>query len=169
LIDDKEFEKFSAYKFSIGYPLVCRLEFSPKSRREAGDVVFHFPDREKIFISWGKLEDAQKKYPTLDGQAEHTIEVMKKNANPKTFERLAQDSLNIHSHKAAYNHARFDGYIGGGGLLPRRKTVRKEMLSVHLRCENGSRYFVIYSTPSINAPKDFSDLFLSMVKTFECH
>ena len=59
------FETFSVYNFSVDYPAVCRIEFNPKSRREAGDIVFHFPDREKVFLTWGKLEDAQKKFPTV--------------------------------------------------------------------------------------------------------
>ena len=57
-----EFETFSVYSFSIDYPPVCRVEFNPKSRREAGDIVFHFPDKEKLFLSWGNLEKAQKKF-----------------------------------------------------------------------------------------------------------
>jgi len=167
LKDDEGFERFSIYKFSIGYPPVCRLEFNPKSRREAGDVVFHFPDREKIFISWGNLEDAQKKFPTVEDQAEHNIQVVKKNAHVKSFERVAQDSLRINSHNAAYNHIRLEEMVGG--FFPSKKTIRRQALSVHLRCEKLSRYFVIYSMPSAKAPEDFSDLFLLMVKTFECH
>ena len=51
--------------FSMDYPEVCRIEFNPKSMKQKGDVVFHFPDREKIFVSWGKLDVAQKKLQRL--------------------------------------------------------------------------------------------------------
>ena len=71
LLDEPEFETFSVYKFSMNYPPICRVEFNPKTRREAGDIVFHFPDpdrprapTEKVFLSWGALDKATKKFPT---------------------------------------------------------------------------------------------------------
>ena len=57
---NSESEPFSAYGFSIQYPMVCRVEFNPKSLRGKGDVVFHFPDREKLFVTWGNLAAALK-------------------------------------------------------------------------------------------------------------
>jgi hypothetical protein len=55
-LEKRNFEKFSVYNFSLDYPPVCRIEFNPKSRHESGDVVFHFPDKEKVFVTWGSLE-----------------------------------------------------------------------------------------------------------------
>jgi hypothetical protein len=161
------FETFSIYRFSLDYPAVCRVEFNPKSRREAGDLVFHFPDREKVFLSWGKLESAQKKFPTVQDQAEHSLQSVKKSARVKNFDRVAQDSLEINSHRAAYNRVRMEevsASLFGGG-----RTVKREALSMHLHCEPMSRYFVIYALLSPNAPEDFADLFLEMVHSFKCH
>ena len=110
---DAEFEKFSVYNFSIEYPPVCRVEFNPKSRREAGDIVFHFPDREKVFLSWGDLEKAEKKFETAEKQAEHSLQVVKKSGNVKKMEKLENDMLTLNSHKAAYNRVRLDEQSGG--------------------------------------------------------
>lgn len=161
------FETFSVYRFSMDYPAVCRVEFNPKSRREAGDVVFHFPDREKVFLSWGKLENALKKFPTVEEQAEHSLKSVKKSTQVKNFDRVTQDSLEINSHKAAYNRVKMEevpaSFFGG------KRTIKREALSLHVHCESMSRYFVIYALLSPNAPADFADLFLDMVHSFKCH
>jgi len=162
------FERFSVYQFGINYPSVCRVEFNPKSRREGGDVVFHFPDKEKIFLSWGALEKAQKKFPTVEEQAEHSIKVVTKSGNVKNVQRVSQDSLNISSHRAAYNHIKLDemqpGLFFGG-----KKGVPREAHSVHVHCEETSRYFVIYTLLSTKAPEDFGQLLVTMANSFKCH
>jgi hypothetical protein len=160
------FEQFSVYKFSMDYPAVCRIEFNPKSRREAGDIVFHFPDREKLYLSWGKLEDAQKKFATSREHAEHSLEIAKKSRQVKGFERIRQESLEVSSHKAEYNHAKMEELSASPF---RSRSTKREALSLHLHCEPSSRYFVIYALLSPNAPDDFEDLFLDMVRSFKCH
>ena len=160
------FETFSVYRFSIDYPAACRIEFNPKSRRETGDVAFHFPDREKVFLTWGKLEDAQKRFATPEDQAEHSLEVTRKSRQVKNFERVKQDSLEVNSHTAEYNRAKMEE---SSTSLLRGQTKKREALSLHLHCEQSSRYFVIYALLSPNAPEDFADLFLDMVQSFRCH
>ena len=160
------FETFSVYRFSVDYPAVCRIEFNPKGRREAGDVAFHFPDREKVFLSWGKLEDAQKRFATPKDHAEHSLEVTRKSRQVKNFERVKQDSLEVNSHKAEYNRAKMEE---SSTSLLRGQTKKREALSLHLHCEQSSRYFVIYALLSPNAPEGFADLFLDMVQSFRCH
>jgi hypothetical protein len=161
------FETFRIYRFSIDYPAVCRVEFNPKSRREAGDIVFHFPDREKMFLSWGKLEHAQKKFPTVEEQAEHSLKAASKTRQVKGFQRITQDPLEINSHKAAYNRVKLEEIPAS--LFARKRTIKHEALSLHLQCESSSRYFVIYTLLSPNAPEDFADLFLDIVRSFKCH
>jgi hypothetical protein len=151
----------------MDYPAVCRIEFNPKSRREAGDVVFHFPDREKIFLSWGNLEKALKKFPTAEEQAEHSLESVKKDSHAKSVERIKQNSLEINSHKASYNHFKVEEIPSS--LFPGKKTRERQALTMHLHCEPTSRYFVVYVLLSPNAPEDFEDLFLDMLRSFKCH
>ena len=165
---DDNFERFSVYNFSIDYPPVCRVEFNPKSRREAGDIVFHFPDKEKVFLSWGDLEKAEKKFATAEKQAEHSLQVVKKSGNVKKMEKLSSDSLTLNSHTAAYNRVRLDEQ--SAGLFPGKKTVPHEAYSIHLHCDKSSRYFVVYTMLSPRAPEDFGDaIFMVMAKSFKCH
>jgi hypothetical protein len=161
------FENFSVYNFSVDYPKVCRLEFNSKSTRQKGDIVFHFPDREKIFVSWGALEDAQKRFATVDEQAERSIKAAGKTAHTKDMERVKQDSMNINSHRAAYNHVKMEET--SAGFISSKGKVKRDVMSLHLHCEPTSRYFVIYAMPTRNAPEDFGDLFLDTARTFECH
>jgi len=65
---------------STVYPSVCRLEFSPKSTRDSGDIAFHFPDENKVFLTWVELEKARKKFEMLEEYAEKSIKVVKKEA-----------------------------------------------------------------------------------------
>ncbi len=161
------FETFSVYRFAMDYPTVCRVEFNPKSRREAGDIVFHFPDREKVFLSWGKLENAQKKFQTVEAQAESSLKSVKKSSQVKNFDRVTQDMLEINSHKAAYNRVKMDEVPAG--FFPGKRVIKHEALSLHVHCEQTSRYYVIYALLSPNAPEDFPDLFLDMAHSFRCH
>lgn len=161
------FETFSVYNFSIDYPAVCRVEFNPKSRREKGDLVFHFPDREKVFVSWGVLEDATKRFRTVEEQAEHGIKTVSKSSQVKSAERVKKDVIEVNSHKAAYNLVKLSqssrGLLGGG------KATSHDAYSVHLQCDKSSRYFVIYSILTTNAPEDFGDLMNTMIESFKCH
>jgi hypothetical protein len=166
-LKSESYEKFSVYGFSIDYPRVCRVEFNPKSRRESGDIVFHFPDKEKLYLSWGALEKAQKSFQTVEKQAEHGVENLRKGGNIKNFERVEQDTLNVSKHKAIYNRVK----IGqpAPGLFGSKKMTYRQGYSCHLHCEESSRYFVIYSILSPSGPEDFGELILAIVKSFECH
>jgi hypothetical protein len=167
---EQKMEQFSVYRFSMEYPPVCRFEFNPKTRREKGDIVLHFPDKEKIFISWGQLPVVLKKYETAEAFAKHSIKSMTKSRTVNKSEILTQDSFRVNSHDAYYNKAKFLE-AGGGGLFGGRRGPPGGRItcSVHLYCPNSSRYFVIYALLTAHAPEDFDDLFLKMVKTFQCH
>jgi hypothetical protein len=161
------FEKFSLYGFAISYPLTCRIEFNPKTRRESGDVVFHFPDLEKVYLSWGELEKVQKKFPTVDEHAEHSIEIIKKNRGVKNLERISKDSINLNSHTAVYTHIRLSEIQAS--MFVRSRETRREAYSIHLHCSNAGRYFVLYSLIPETAGKEFEGIFRAMANTFECH
>ena len=161
------FEKFSVYGFSIDYSMVCRIEFNPKSRRNAGDIVFHFPDREKIFLSWGDLEKVQRKFHTVEEHAKHSVDLIGKSSQVKNLERVTQELLEINSHKAAYNHIKLDEM--SRGLFGARKSATRQAFSLHIYCDNSSRYYLMYAFPSLNAPENFGDLVLQMMKSFKCH
>ena len=164
---NEEFENFSIYGFSINYPKECRVEFNPKSRRESGDVVFHFPERNKIFLSWGDLEKATKRFQTIEAHAENSLETVKKTGNVRNFEKVSSDTVNVRSHKAAYNHVRLEemtaGFFTGGRAVPR------DACSVHVHCPDSSRYFVIYALFPHESVEKQEKAFMAVTKSLKCH
>ena len=167
-MEDASLERFSIYGFSIDYPPVCWFEFSPKSRREKGDMVIHFPDKEKLFLSWGDLGTVQKNFQTVKGQADHSIKAMMKSRNVAKVERIVDTSLKINSHEAVFNQVRF-GELSVPLGFGRTKATKYLACSIHIHCSESARYFVVYAILSPNAPKDFDELFVRMVKSFTCH
>ena len=164
-----EMEEFAVYGMSMEYPPVCRFEFNPKTRREKGDVVLHFPDKEKVFLSWGQLALVLKKHATAKAFADYSIKSMSKSRSVKKSEKLAGDSFTVNGHEAAYNKAKFEE-VAAGGLFGRRTVPGGRItLSVHLFCPESKRYYVVYALLTRNAPEDFDDLFVKMAKSFKCH
>jgi len=164
----EQIERFSVYGFSIDYPFVCRIEFKPNNTRGKGDMVFHFPDKEKLFVSWGDLTGAQKDFQTLEGQVEHNMQSLKKRSKRLNVRNLARttDSLRVSSHRAIFNRIRIEE--PGPGLF-RKTKVSRSAYTVHLHCPNSNRFFVIYTLLSSRAPEDFESLFKAMVSSLKCH
>ncbi|MGD0175220.1 MAG: hypothetical protein ABSC50_00140 [Candidatus Bathyarchaeia archaeon] len=164
---DPDFERFSVYGFSIDYPKEARIEFNPKSRRGEGDVVFHFPDKTKIFLSWGDLEKAKKSFGTVGEHADHGLNKVKTARNIKSFELISHDTVSINSHQGAYNRAKFEevavGFLGGRSKSPR------EAHSIHVHCAESSRYYVVYALLFIGGTYDYAKAFTKMAKTLKCH
>jgi hypothetical protein len=150
------------------YPSVCRFEFNPKTKREKGDIVIHFPDREKIFVSWGQLSLVTKKYPTAEAFANHGIKSMAKSRNIAKSDKIEEKPMTVNSHNATYNKVQFHESVGMS-LFGKGRTNVRTTCSAHLYCPESSRYFVIYALLTPNAPEDFDKLFLEMVDSFRCH
>ena len=164
---DEHFESFSIYGFSINYPKECRVEFNPKSRREAGDIVFHFPDKVKIFLSWGELEKATTRFQTIEKHAENSLETMKKAANVKNFEKVMSDSLKVRSHSGAYNHVTLDEVTMS--FFTGRRKVPRDACSVHVHCPDSSRYFVIYGLFPRESFNEQEKALKTMINSLKCH
>jgi len=166
-IGSDELERFSIYRFSIEYPAVCRFEFNPKTRREKGDIVIHFPDKQKVFLSWGDLAVVTKKFQTANEFAKHSIKAMGKSRNVSKTDKLTEKTLTVNSHEAFYNMVRF--HETPMGFFGRGKGIARVTCSAHFFCPKSSRYFVIYALLTPAAPEDFDKLFLTMVESFRCH
>jgi hypothetical protein len=161
-----DFESFRIYGFSIMYPSNCRLELSVKSRRDTGDIIFHFPDKVRIFLSWGELRKALKKFQTAEEHAEHSLSIVKKSGNVKSFERVSQDSLNICSHRGVYNHVELEE--ASVSLFAGSRRTSRVAYSVHVHCPSSSRYFVIYTLlPGTEA--EYEKIVLAMANSLSCH
>jgi hypothetical protein len=162
------FETFSVYGLSMDYPEVCRVEFNPKSRRDAGDVVFHFPDRERLFLSWGSLEEARKRYADANAQAIESIDRAKRNRQVRSMENVEHESLLLQGHQAIYNHMRFQ--VVSPGLLRDRQTGEQETHSIHLHCPESGRYYVVYgSATSTSDSSNQRSILLEMASSLRCH
>jgi len=159
-------EKFSLYGFSIDYPSACRIELNSKSSRETGDVTFHFPNKERVILIWGDLAKAQKRFHTVEGHAEHGIRRIATSGPVKTCERVNKTSIELNSHTAAYNHIKVNQSVS---IFAKNKTATREGYSLHLHCQNSSRYFIISTLLSSNAPEDFGELMKAMISSFKCH
>ena len=157
-------EHFSVYGFTIDYPATSHVELDRKSRRSSGTVTFHLTDTDKISVSWGDLQSALKRFQTVDDHAEHSLKIVKKGHGVKNFERISRDSLNVNSHRSAYNRVRFDEVIPR--FITGSTTSPREVYSVHVHCPDSSRYFVIYT---LTSDTDTERLFSVMANSFQCH
>jgi len=161
------FEKFSMYGFAIDYPDVCKVDFNSKSRREAGDVVFTFPNSSRIYLSWGELEKVSKRFASVEEHADYSLDAMKKGKNVLNFERVSRDTGALRDHKTSVNKVRFDEkalkFLGRGKDIPR------EAYSLHVHCDKSNRYFVHYSMAAAGGELRFDRIMESMRDSFKCH
>jgi len=164
---ESDFENFSMYGFAIDYPEVCRVEFNSKSRREAGDLAFRFPDSAKIFLSWGELEKVSKRFGTAHEHADFSLEAMKKGKNVKNFEQVSRDTVPLHSHHTSVNKVRFDEKAVK--LFGRGKDIPREAYSLHVHCDQTNRYFVLYTMAPASGDLRIERIMQSMRESFRCH
>ncbi len=155
------------YGFTVNYPKGCRVEFNPKSKEYEGDVVFHFADKTKIFLSWGELEKAIGNFQTVEQHAEHSLDKVRKSSNVKNFQKISEDTVEIRSHRAAFNQVSLEevsiGFLSGKQTTPRRA------YSIHVHCENSARYFVIYGIFHGEVANEYEKTLLAMSSSLICH
>jgi hypothetical protein len=129
-------------------------------------VVFHFPDKVKIFLSWGDLEKAVKSFHTVEEHADHSLNAVKKSGNVKKFERVSRDTLSLYSHKGVYSRVRLEEMTVG--FLTGRKSIPRDAYSVHVHCQDSSRYFVIY-TLIYGGTEGHEKTLMTMANSIKCH
>ena len=161
------FENFSIYGFSIDYPETCRVGFNSKSRREAGDVSFIFPDSVKIFLSWGDLGKVSKRFGSVEEHADYGLDKMQKGKNVKNFERVSRNTMPLHNHRGSVNKVRFDEK--GLKLFGHGKDIPREAYSLHVHCDKSNRYFVLYTMTPADGDVRFDRIMESMGESFNCH
>ena len=154
------------YGFRIDYPEECRVEFNSKSRREAGDVAFRFPENARIYLSWGELEKVAKRFNSAEEHANYSLEAMQKGKNVKNFERVHRDTIPTHSHKGTLTKVKFDEK--GVRFIPGSKDLPREAYSFHVHCDKSNRYFILYGMTPANEAR-FGRIMDSMRESFKCH
>jgi len=166
-MEDSDYELVVLYGFSATCPKTARLEFNPKSNRKKGDLVFHLEEGFKIFLSWGSLEEAKKRYPTAAAQASRSIERSVKSTRAKLDGTTETRDLKIQGHDAVYTHARMLFERGGFPFGTRR--VTQDAYAMHVHCDNSERYYVMYAFARPEASEELGKIFQPMMSSLKCH
>ncbi len=160
------YDHFSIYGFDVEYPKDWRVELNPKSEKTAGEVAFQSPERDRMFVFWGALEEAKKNFESLDEHVERTIEKVKKSRGVNYVEVTEQKELKINGHRAIFTHLKA---TFTQGFLKRRE-VSRQLWSSHLYCEQTARYFILHGSPSSEEiSTEHATVFKHMQKSFKCH
>jgi len=162
-----DFELLALYGFSAMCPKIARLELNPKSRRQKGDLVLHFEQGLKIFVSWGRLEDARKRYPTAAAQASDSVKRSIKSTQAKLDGTPETKNLKIHGHDAVYTHARMFTERGGFPFGSRR--VVQDAYAMHVHCEDSERYYVVYAFVRPEGSETLAKIFEPVMSSLKCH
>lgn len=159
-------EVFSVYGFRIRIPDDWRVEFNPKGNRVKGDVAFHSPKRNRIFLSWGPLEEATKRFRSIEEQRDWGVEQISKSRNIRKASVADSRTIQVSGHRALMTRVKASS---GGGFLSSRQPDRT-VSSMYLYCPNKSRYYILYS--SLGHPEeypDFPSLFDRVAQSMVCH
>jgi hypothetical protein len=162
-----KYELLAIYGFSANCPNNARLELNPKTRREKGDVVFHLEDGIKVFLSWGSLEDARKRYATAAAQASASIERSVKSTRAKLDGTPETKNLKIQGHDATYTHARM--FVERGGFPFGSRRVTQDSHSMHLQCDESGRYYVVYAFARPETSEQVGKIIEPIMLSLKCH
>jgi len=164
-----EYESFCVYGFCTVYPVTWKVELNPKSERSEGDVAFKSPERVNIFVSWGPLEKAKKRYSSLEEHAKDSLKRIKKNSGVKEVELIQRKVIRVNSHKAIFSHVKI--IIPRPSFLPfkKEKTDEREVRCMHLHCKPSERYFVIFGEITPDKSLEHGEVFKNIMKSFICH
>ena len=161
-----ETEKFALYGFEVLIPSGWRVEFNPKGTREKGDVVFQSQKGNRFFISWGKLEDALKKFKSLEEHRDNSISQLKKGTGVKNVNVTDLHEIQICGHRALMS--RVTAEIQSGMMS--KKVSEKNLWAMHLHCPVVARYYVLFDTErDPDEIEDMGGVFDSYAKSMVCH
>jgi hypothetical protein len=161
------YELLAMYGFSANYPNNARLELNPKTRREKGDVVLHLENGIKVFLSWGSLEDARKRYATAAAQASASIDRSVKSTRAKLDGTPETKNLKIQGHDATYTHARM--FVERGGFPFGSRRVTQDSHSMHLQCDESGRYYVVYAFGRPETSEQVGKIIEPIMLSLKCH
>lgn len=160
-----KYELLALYGFSANCPNNARLEFNPKARREKGDLVLHLEEGFKVFLSWGSLQEARRRYISAAAQASGSIERSIRSTRARLEGTPETKNLKIQGHEAVYTHARMSAVQGGFGS----RRVVQDSHSMHLHCEDSKRYYVVYAFVRPDQSEQLRKVFEPIVSSLNCH
>jgi len=159
-------EAFALYGFELRIPKTWRVELNPKDTRDTCDVAFHTPKRNRIFVSWGSLEEANKRFKTLEEHRDWTLSELKKARGVKAISITSSGETRICGHRALVTQV--SASLGGGIMAPPQPV--REMGSAFFYCPEGGRYYVVHS--QLRFPDEFAnfrEVFDSLLRSVKCH
>ena len=157
----------SIYGFGVDYPKDWRVELKPESDRNRGNLVFHSPTRDNMFVSWEILERVKKRYTSLAEQVNDVLENIKKSRGVKSVEVMERKELEINGHTGVFTHLKVTSIQG---FFLKKRVILQEIWSLHVYCEQTARFFALYgSSSSDERSLEQADTFKHMQKTFRCH
>lgn len=163
-----EYFLYSAYGCSMLYPSEWRVELNPASKRDEGDVVFHSPEGDKLYVSWGPLGKAKSRFEDLYSHVEYSVGRIRGSRDVSGFEVLESKDYVVNGHRAVRTLIRLNvsspGFFGFGG-----RPTPKRIYSTHLYCEESGRYFVVYTLCGEGSSERMLGVFESCVSSFRCH
>lgn len=164
-----EFESFSAYGFHMVYPSTWKIEFDPKSGRSRGDVAFKCPDGNHVFLSWGSLEKATKRFSSLEEHVKDSIDRVKNNPRAKKVEIVQTKEMVVESHRALYTLIKVT--LSTPSIIPfgKGKEDVQEVRSMHLYCDVSGRFYVLFGQITLDKSSEHEEIFDSMMESFKCH
>ncbi|MGI0091837.1 MAG: hypothetical protein ACREBS_09015 [Nitrososphaerales archaeon] len=159
-------EKFALYGFEIEIPSDWRVEVNPKSTRVKGDAAFQSQKGNRVFVSWGPLEEATRRFKTLEAHRDSSLDQVKKGSDVKSLDVSDLKEVQVCTHRALMTHVSAQIRSGMMG----RNTSRRDIWSIHFYCPNISRYYVMFSMErDAEEFEDMGQVFSSFAKTMVCH
>ena len=159
-------EIFAVYGFKLIIPDNWRVEFNPKGDRLKGEVAFHTPLRNTVFFAWGSLDEAVKRFKTLEEQRDWGVGRIAKTRGVQGAKMVESKKIQICGHEALITEI---AAIPRGGLLSRKQQERA-VISMHLHCPVTSRFYVLYVAPNDSEESQGLDkLFDNVAQSFVCH
>lgn len=164
-----DYDHFSIYGFEVEYPKDWVVELNPKSMKKKGDVAFYVPEKDRIFVSWGMLEEAKKRYESLDKHVDDAIHGnLRRKRAVKSMEVAERKKIETNGHTTIFNHLK--ARVAQSQSLFNASETSQEIWSTHHYCEQTARYFVLYGySSSDDDSKEYVDVFEHMQRSFRCH
>ncbi len=146
-------------------PADWRIEMDPKTTRSKGNVAFHTPLKNLFYVSWGPLEEATRRFKSLEEQRDHSISQVTKGPDVKSHTVTDQKEERVGGHRVLFSHVESELK---GGLLG-KSAGRRHIWSAHFYCEESKRFYVIYTLVKDRTEfEDHGAVFSSLVKSFAC-
>jgi len=163
-----QYDRLSIFGFEADYPKDWRVELKPESDRNRGNLAFHSPTKDNMFISWEILERVQKRYSSLAEQVNGVLENIKKSRGVKSVEVLERKELEINGHKGVFTHLKVTSIHAI--FFFKKRVILQELWSLNVYCEQTARFFALYGMSSSDERSlQQANIFKHMQKTFKCH